>query len=136
MNSIIKRAGYGDRFDRALRRHAIAFQDVGRDKKGIYLQSTDLNELQSMQIDHMRRGFDYILQDGRVMDGQDPVVEIEDDDHIRVRLPACPIYIEGIVHDVPAATFVLPNKGDLTIGVRSSQVLVTDVVDGGRAEPN
>ncbi|MBM7330781.1 DUF4815 domain-containing protein [Agrobacterium sp. S2] len=129
MNSIIKRAGYGDRFDRALRRHAIAFQDVGRDKKGIYLQSTDLNELQSMQIDHMRRGFDYILQDGRVMDGQDPVVEIEDDDHIRVRLPACPIYIEGIVHDVPAATFVLPNKGDLTIGVRSSQVLVTDVVD-------
>lgn len=129
MSSIIKRAGYGDRFDRALRRHAIAFQDVGRDKKGIYLQSTDLNEIQSMNIDHMRRGFDYILQDGRVMDGQDPVVEIEDDDHIRVRLPACPIYIEGIVHDVPAATFVLPSKGDLTIGVRSTHVLVTDVVD-------
>lgn len=129
MNSIIKRDGYSDRYDRSRRQHAIAFQDLARDGQGVYLQSADLNEIQSRALDQTRRGLDYILQDGRIMDGQDPVVEVEDEEHIRVQLPACPIYIGGIVHDVEAATFVLPNKGDLTIGVRSTELLVTDIQD-------
>lgn len=129
MNSIIKRPGFDDRYDRTRRQHAIAFPDLGRDGQGIYLQSADLNEMQSRALDQTRRGLDYILQDGRIMDGQDPVVEVEDDDNIRVRLPASPIYIGGIVHDVAGATFVLPNKGDVTIGVRSTELLVSDIQD-------
>ncbi|SBW14322.1 hypothetical protein BR10RB9215_C11148 [Brucella sp. 10RB9215] len=129
MSSIIKRPGFSDRYERSRRQHAIAYQDFGRDGQGLYLQSADLNEMQSRALDHTRRGLDYILQDGRIMDGQYPVVEEADEDHIRVHLPACPIYIAGIVHDVDAATFVLPSKGDLTIGVRSSERLVDDVED-------
>ncbi|WP_244636177.1 MULTISPECIES: DUF4815 domain-containing protein [unclassified Brucella] len=100
MSSIIKRPGFSDRYERSRRQHAIAYQDFGRDGQGLYLQSADLNEMQSRALDHTRRGLDYILQDSRIMDGQYPVVEEADEDHIRVHLPACPIYIAGIVHDV------------------------------------
>ena len=129
MNSIIKRPGYGDRYDRGRRQHAIAFQDVGRDGQGIYLQSTDMNEMQSRSLGQVRRVSDYIVQDGRIMDGQYPIVEEPDLDTIRVRLPACPVYMSGLVHDVDEAVFVLPNTGELTIGVRSQESVVTDIDD-------
>lgn len=129
MNSIIKRSGYGDRYDRSRRQHAIAFPDVGRDGQGIYLQSTDMNEMQSRSLDQVRRVSDYIVQDGRIMDGQYPIVEEPDLDTIRVRLPACPVYMSGLVHDVDEAVFVLPNTGELTIGVRSQESVVTDIDD-------
>ena len=129
MNSIIKRPGYGDRHDRSRRQHAIAFPDLGRDHQGIYLQSTDINEMQSRALDQVRRVGDYIIQDGRIMDGQYPIVDEPDSHHIRVRLPACPIYMRGLVHDVDEAVFILPNTGELVIGVRSQENLVTDIED-------
>ena len=124
MTSIIKRDGYSSRFDRANKRHAIAFQD-----REIYLQSPDLNEIQDRALDHTRRVAEYILQDGRIVDGTDPVVTKHDDDHIRVRIAACAIYLGGIVHDVPEADFILPTTGDLSIGVRRHDRLVNDVED-------
>lgn len=130
MSSIINRPGFQDRYDRKRRQHAIAFQNLGRDGQGLYLQSPDLNEMQSRHADQVRRVGDYILQSGRITDGQTPVVEVVDDEHNLVRLPACPIYIDGLVHDVEAAEFILPNTGDLTIGVRSTMTLISDVVLG------
>ncbi|MFI3903772.1 DUF4815 domain-containing protein [Ochrobactrum sp. S1502_03] len=124
MNSIIKREGYGSRFDRSQKRHAVAFPD-----RPIYLQSKDLNEAQDIALDHTRRVADYILQDGRIVDGTDPVVTAPDEHHIRVQIPACAIYFGGIVHDVAAADFTLPNKGEVVIGVRHSDRLVTDIED-------
>lgn len=124
MNSIIERDGYGSRFDRSKKRHAVAYPD-----KVLYLQSKDLNEAQDMALDHTRRVAEYILQDGRIVDGTDPIVTVSDDDHIRVQIPACAIYLGGIVHDVLAADFTLPNKGDIIIGVRRSDRVVTDIED-------
>lgn len=124
MNSIIQRNGYGSRFDRSRKRHAIAYPD-----RVIYLQSKDLNEAQDIALDHTRRVAEYILQDGRIVDGTDPVVTAPDDDHIRVQIPACAIYFGGIVHDVEAADFTLPNKGEIVIGVRHFDRLVTDIED-------
>lgn len=130
MNSIIKRDGYGSRYDRSQKRHAIAFPD-----RTLYLQSKDLNEIQDISLDHTRRVAEYILQDGRIVDGTDPIVTVPagdagpDEDHIRVQIPACAIYLSGIVHDVAAADFILPNKGDIIIGVRHSDRLVTDIED-------
>ncbi|HHV69567.1 MAG TPA: DUF4815 domain-containing protein, partial [Ochrobactrum intermedium] len=71
MNSIIKRDGYGSRFDRSSKRHAIAFPD-----RTLYLQSKDLNEIQDISLDHTRRVAEYILQDGRIVDGTDPIVTV------------------------------------------------------------
>ena len=127
MNSIIKREGYSDRYDRTRHHHAIAFQDVGRDGHGIYLQSSDLNEIQSRAADQTRRVGDYILQDGRITDGPDPVVEVIDEETIRVRLPDCSIYIGGLVHDVPGATFEFSSEGEFVIGVRTTERLITDI---------
>lgn len=124
MNSIIKRVGYSSRFDRGNKRHAVAFPD-----RELYLQSPDLNEIQDIALDHTRRVAEYVLQDGRIVDGTDPVVTVPDDEHIHVHIPACAIYMGGIVHDVQAADFILPNKGDLVIGVRRFDDLVTDIKD-------
>ncbi|PRA87917.1 DUF4815 domain-containing protein [Ochrobactrum sp. MYb29] len=124
MNSIIQREGYGSRFDRSKKRHAIAFPD-----QEMYLQSKDLNEAQDIALDHLRRVAEYTLQDGRIVDGTNPVVTHPDDDHIRVQIPACAIYLGGIVHDVAAADFTLPNQGEIVIGVRHSDQLVTHIDD-------
>ncbi|PRD42331.1 DUF4815 domain-containing protein [Phyllobacterium phragmitis] len=122
MSSIIKRPGFSDRFDRARKQFAVAFADEPR-----FLQSSELNELQSLSDDKLRRVSDYILQDGRIVDGPDPVVTPLEDGTIRVDLPAVSIYIAGLVHDVPARTIVLSATGSHAIGVRRSEALVTDV---------
>ncbi|MBX9358696.1 DUF4815 domain-containing protein, partial [Chromobacterium vaccinii] len=108
--SIFIRHGFLDRYSRSAKRFALAF------KKKLYLQSTDLNELQSMADDKMRRGFDALFQDGRVTAGPAPVVEEVDEDHIRVKLGDCTVYVGGYFHDVPAAEFVLAKAGTAYIG--------------------
>lgn len=120
--SIIRRTGYSDRFNRGDKRFALAFPDQQQ-----FLQSAELNELQSLSDDKLRRVAEYVLQDGRKVAGGDPVVaEIEGDETmVSVRLPAASIYIAGIVHDVPEVTFELEVEGDISIGVRVTETLQT-----------
>ncbi|OKP66775.1 DUF4815 domain-containing protein [Ensifer adhaerens] len=126
MNSIIRRPGYSDRFDRDRKEFALAFPDLPR-----FLQSEDLNHWQSLQDDKLRRVAEYTLQDGRIVKGDDPVVSTiaGNDTHVRVLAPDCAIYIAGLVHDVTSAAFNLPNTGNLSIGVRLSEELITDIED-------
>lgn len=128
MNSIIKRPGYSDRFERGKKRFALAFPDQQH-----FLQSAELNEMQSLADDKLQRVASYILQDGRKVAGGDPVVSaIEDDeDHISIRLPASAIYIAALVHDVPEVTFELPIVGEVSIGVRVAETLEDHVSDPG-----
>ena len=67
MSSLIKRQGYSDRFDRSSKRFALAFPDAAQ-----FLQSDELNEMQSLQDDKLRRVAEYVLQDGRKVAGADP----------------------------------------------------------------
>jgi hypothetical protein len=126
MGGIIKRTGFGDRFDRELKRFALAFPD-----QPYFLQSAELNEMQSMADDKVRRVAEYILQDGRKVSGPDPIVAAidGDDDHASVRLPDAAIYIAGFVHDVAGVEFILPIAGDLSIGVRITETLEDHVSD-------
>ena len=71
MTSLIKRQNYSDRFVRAARRFALAFPDAAQ-----FLQSDELNELQSLQDDKLRRVAEYVLQDGRKMSGAEIGLEI------------------------------------------------------------
>lgn len=121
--SIFIRHGFLDRYSRGAKRFALAF------KKKLYLQSTDLNELQSMGDDKMRRGFDVLFQDGRVTAGPAPVVEEVDEDRIRVKLGDCTVYVGGYFHDVPAAEFVLNKAGTAFIGVIVNEKTIDDVID-------
>src|SRR3954470_15438757 len=107
MASIIKRAGYSDRFLREDKRFALAFPDAVQ-----YLQSSELNELQSLQDDKLLRVASCILQDGRKMSGGDPVITAhEDNTKVNVRLPESSIYIAGLVHDVPEQSYALAANG-------------------------
>jgi hypothetical protein len=126
MSSIIRRPGYSDRFQRELKRFALAFPD-----KEYFLQSDELNELQSLQDDKLRRVAEYILQDGRKMSGGDPVVaEVPGDEtKVSLTLPAGSIYIGGLVHDVAERTFVVEVAGDISIGVRLTETLQDHVSD-------
>ncbi|QPC87144.1 DUF4815 domain-containing protein [Mesorhizobium sp. NBSH29] len=126
MSSIIKRPGYSDRFERDQKRFALAFPDAVQ-----FLQSDEMNEVQSMLQDQQRRVSEYILQDGRRVSGADPVVaEIEGDEtKVSVRLPASAIYIAGHVHDVQESIFVLDVAGDVSIGVRVSETLENHISD-------
>lgn len=138
MTGIIKQEGYGDRFDRSKKRFAVAFPDEER-----YLQSSELNEIQSLQDDKLLRVADYILQDGRVVSGHDPLVveamadgsypeteeDLQDAAYIKAVLPPCSVYLSGLVHDLDETSFVLPNTGNFTIGVRSVRSLVTHEED-------
>ncbi|MBN8243314.1 DUF4815 domain-containing protein [Nitratireductor aquimarinus] len=124
--SLIKRPGYSDRFDRSTKHYAVAFPDEQR-----YLQSAELNEMQSLSDDKLRRVAEYILQDGRIVRGDDPVVTPVGDGEISVtvRLPECAIYVGGLVHDVETAQFELPATGNVMIGIRLAESVVTDVED-------
>ncbi len=127
MSGIIERAGYSDRFERELKRFALAFPDQQQ-----YLQSAELNELQSVSDDKLRRVAEYILQDGRKVSGDDPVVAevpAEPVTEVTVRLPAAAIYIAGFVHDVPEATYTLPIVGDVSLGVRVTETMEDHVSD-------
>lgn len=132
MTSIINRPGYLDRFSRDLKRFALAYPD-----KANFLQSSELNEMQSMADDKLRRVAEYILQDGRVIRGEDPLIKpvTGDPTSVEVTLPACAVYIGGFVHDVPAAVFTLSAAGAVKIGVRVSSDLVTDVDDASLKGP-
>ena len=57
MSSLIKRQGYADRFDRSSKRFALAFPDAAQ-----FLQSDELNEMQSLQDDKLRRVAEYVLR--------------------------------------------------------------------------
>lgn len=116
--NIINRPGFSDRFRRELKRFALAFADEPR-----FLQASELNELQSMSDDKLRRVAEYTLQDGRQVSGADPVVaEIPGDEtSVSIRLAASAIYIGGYVHDVMETTFTLPITGQVVIGVRVTE---------------
>lgn len=124
MNSIIKRLGYSDRYDRADKRYALAFPDEAH-----FIQSAELNEIQSVQDDKLKRVAGYILQDGRKVSGGDPIVEAVTGDvtKFRLRLPVASIYIAGLVHDVPEKNYVLPASGDVSVGVRITETMQDSV---------
>ena len=122
--SIIRRPGFSDRFQRELKRYALAFPD-----KENFLQSAELNELQSLQDDKLRRVAEYILQDGRKMSGGDPVVAevVGDPTKVSITLPTGSIYIGGLVHDIAERTFVVDVTGDLILGVRLTETVLDHV---------
>lgn len=124
--SIIKRPGYSDRFDRSREHFGLGFSDEPR-----FLQSAELNEMQSMADDKLSRVADYILQDGRKMSGTDPVVTpiVGDDENVSVRLPLASVYVGGFVHDVAELIVSIPTTGSLTIGVRVTEETVDSVSD-------
>ncbi|WP_273792373.1 DUF4815 domain-containing protein [Brucella anthropi] len=121
--SLFTRHGYRDRYSRSNKRFGIAF------KEKLFLQSPDLNEMQSMADDKLQRGLDCLFQDGYVTDGPAPAVQDVDDDTIRVKLGDCTVYVGGYFHDIAATEFTLKRAGTTYIGVIVTESTVNDQAD-------
>lgn len=121
--SLFTRHGYRDRYNQDQKHFGIAF------KEKLFLQSPDLNEMQSMADDKLQRGLDCLFQDGYVTDGPDPSVQEVDDDNILVKLGDCTVYVGGYFHDVAATEFKLKSAGTSYIGVIVTETTINDQAD-------
>ncbi len=114
---------------RAYDRHAekpdfseVVFQESD-DANGGYLQGADLNELQSILRNKVRRVAGMTARDGNRIRGADINVNV---DLERVRLTAGQVFLNGDVRDVPAAVLNdVPMTGETVIGVRLISETVT-----------
>lgn len=101
-------------------------------RAGDGLQSRELNEIQSTLIHRLRGVADAVLKDGNIVAGGEIVI---DADAGRALLAAARIYIKGAVHEVPAAEFTIPTTGEVTLGVRLKETVITELEDPSLREP-
>ncbi|TCS99116.1 uncharacterized protein DUF4815 [Tepidimonas ignava] len=101
-------------------------------RAGDGLQSRELNELQTT-INHRLKGVaDALLKDGNIVSGGEIVIDAGAG---RALLAAARIYIKGAVHEVPAAEFAIPTTGEVTLGVRLKETVITELEDPSLREP-
>ena len=101
-------------------------------RAGDGLQSRELNELQTTINNRLKGVADALLKDGNIVAGGEIVI---DADAGRALLAAARIYIKGAVHDVPAAEFAIPTTGEVTLGVRLKETVITELEDPSLREP-
>ena len=118
--------GYYNRFDATDRYEELLF------RAGKGLQSAELNEIQSIQADRLKRIADVLFKDGAVLRDADIVVNATTG---VVRMEAGAVYIQGAVRDIPAATFTIPIIGVVQVGVRLITAEITEAQDADLRDP-
>ncbi|NEW96910.1 DUF4815 domain-containing protein [Rhodopseudomonas sp. BR0G17] len=83
-----------------------------------FLGSHELNVLQDIERERLRRIANVILKDGSLVAGGAIVLGTPADGHVEVRLEAASVYIRGAVHDVAARTLLIPAVGTVVVGIR------------------
>lgn len=117
---------YYNRFDAADRYDELLF----RASRG--LQSAELNEIQAILSDRMKRIADVLFKDGGVVRGGSATINVNTG---AVQMDAGAIYVLGGVREVGAATFTIPTTGTVQIGVRLITSTVTELEDPDLRDP-
>lgn len=117
---------YYNRFDAADRYDELLF----RASRG--LQSAELNEIQSILSDRMKRIADVLFKDGGVVRGASASINVNTG---ATQMEAGAIYVLGAVREVAAATFTIPTTGSVQIGVRVITSTVTELEDPDLRDP-
>lgn len=118
-------AGYYNRFDEQWDYEDILF------RAGLGLQSAELNEVQSLQSNRLRKIADVLFADGEVVRGGPPAINSTTG---VTTVGAAVVYIAGIMRNVPERTFTIPIVGTIQIGVYIFSEVVTED-DTGVGEP-
>jgi hypothetical protein len=118
--------GYYNRFDASKRYDELLF----RASKG--LQSAELNEVQSILSDRVRKIADVLFKDGAVVRGGSANINAQTG---ATQMEAGAVYVLGGVREVAAATFTIPTTGSLQIGVRVVTAEVTELEDAQLRDP-
>jgi hypothetical protein len=118
--------GYYNRFDPAARYDELLF----RASKG--LQSAELNEIQSVLSDRMKRIADVLFQDGAVVRDAQAIVNAETG---AVTMAPGAVYVKGAIRSVQQVSFIIPTTGRVQIGVRVVTETITELEDPGLRDP-
>lgn len=117
---------YYNRFNAADRYDELLF----RAAKG--LQSAELNEIQAIQFDRLKRIADVLFKDGAVVrDGQAVINQITG----VTQMASGAIYVLGAIREVAATSFTIPTTGTVQIGVRVVETEVTELEDPQLRDP-
>lgn len=95
-----------------------------RSGKGV--QAAEINEVQENLMARQRKLGDAMMKDGNIIDGATCLV---DPDTGVTRLAAGEIYLYGVPRDVAEATFTVPVVGIVSIGVRMTEEIITELED-------
>jgi hypothetical protein len=118
--------GYFNRFDAAKRYDELLF----RASRG--LQSAELNEIQAVLSDRMKRISDVLFRDGGVVRGASATIDPQTGE---AQLDAGAIYVLGAVREVAARTITVPTTGSAEIGVRVVTSTITELEDADLRDP-
>lgn len=118
--------GYYNRYDPADNYDELLF----RASKG--LQSAELNELQTIQSERLKRIADALFRDGAIV--SDAPITIDTDTGL-ARLGAGQIYVAGAVRSVAAGQVTIPMIGTALIGVRLTTLSITELEDPELRDP-
>lgn len=96
------------------------------------LQSAELNETQIIGASRLKRLGDALFKDGDVQSGADVII---DPDSGRTTITGGAIYVRGDIRGVPPAAFTVPVLGGVTIGVRLTERVITELEDPSLLNP-
>lgn len=118
--------GYYNRFDPAAKYDELLF----RASKG--LQSAELNEIQAVLSDRMKRISDVLFQDGSVVRDAQAIIN---PDTGAVTMASGSVYVKGAIRSVDQKQFTIPTTGRIAIGVRVVTTTVTELEDVALRDP-
>ena len=101
-------------------------------RAGLGLQSPELNEMQAMAFDTIKRIGDLITSDGAVLSGGAVVIN---PDTGATTCAAAAIYLRGRVRDVAERKLTIPVTGAVEIGVWLTETVVTELEDPTLRDP-
>ena len=117
---------YYNRFDAAQGYEELLF----RSAKG--LQSAELNEIQSVQLDRLKRIADVLFKDGAVL--RDAGITVNASTGL-VNLGSGAVYIQGAARELAAASFTISTSGVVQVGVRLLTTEITELEDPTLRDP-
>lgn len=120
--------GYYNQFDPSKR-----YVEV-RARAGYPPQSQEFNELQSI-VRHVHQSLtDTLFKEGSIVKAESGTFS-QSVDGGTLSMRNVSFYAEGLIHDVPAASLVLPAAGFAYVGVRLTELLVTSETDAALLDP-
>lgn len=118
--------GYYNRFDAADGYDELLF------RAGKGLQSAELNEIQSTQIDRLRKIGNALFRDGAIIEGTPPVISAGTG---AITCPASKVYIQGAIRSIPERSFTISTSGIVRVGVCLVSTEITENQDESLRDP-
>jgi hypothetical protein len=102
---------------------------------GRQLQTAELIELQSIQQDNIKQGFNTLFKNGSILSGLKMSFVSSSNTTVRISVSSGQIYVEGIILDVSSTEIEVANTGIFNIGVLVTESIITEEQDPSLRDP-